>query len=272
MSRCPWCRTEGGELVELDGRMVCRPCEELIGGSVLLRFVSPFPETMEPEYDQYAAVSTEIQDPSSRSASYVSDEVWARLIVETCVPKTSEWSSEADRRDEPDQKKVDWLLTWEGRPVALEVTSKKLPDAEEWRVEGGLKIREPGVVGGSVHDPPFGLSEAIRRALSAKRKAGQFPHGYEKWVFVYVDALYLRVGGAKQAVWPQFENVFRPRHAAAQTAQAGHLETITRMVESFDFYDQVWLVRRGGPSHPWLVAWWVRDRGRHWDMIEVFHK
>lgn len=152
---------------------------------------------------------------------------------------------------------------WEGRPVALEVTSKKLPDAEEWRV------REPGVVGGSVHDPPVGLSEAIRRALSAQLKAGQFPDGHERWVFVYVDALYVRVGGAKQAAWPQFENVFLPRHAAAQTAQAGHLETITRMVESFGFFDQVRLARRGGLSHPWLVARWVRDRGRHWDVIEV---
>lgn len=100
MSRCPWCRGERGELVELDGRMVCRSCEELIGGSVLLRLFSPFPETVEPEYDQYVAVSTEIQDPSSGSAPYVSDEVWARLIVEICTSETSEWSAEADRPDE----------------------------------------------------------------------------------------------------------------------------------------------------------------------------
>ena len=269
MSRCPWCRTDGDDFVQLAGREVCRSCEESLGGSVIPFLTSPYPDNIEPEYDQYVAVSTEIWDPSSGSASYISDEEWARLIVETCVQGTSGWSGERDRPDEPGRKKVDWLLTWDGRSVALEVASKQLPDDEVWRAEGDLKIREPGAVGGSVHDPPIGLCEAVRRVLQTKLKAGQFPEGHEKWIFMYVDALYVNVGGVKQPLSPQFEYVFLPRHTPAQAAQEGHLEEITRMVESFPFYDQVWLARRGGQRRPWLVARWVRDRGRSWNVVEV---
>ena len=41
------------------------------------------------------------------------------------------------------------------------------------------------------------------------------------------------------------------------------------MVRSFaDLYDQVWLARRGGQSHPWLVVRWIRDQKWHWDVIK----
>ena len=189
--------------------------------------------------------------------------------MESCVQGTSRWSGERDRPDGPGLKKVDWLFTLEGRPVALEVSSKQLPDSEEWRPDGEFKIRAPGAVGGSVYDPPTGLREAIRRVLRKKQKAGQFPDGYARWLFVYVDTLYVNVDDVKEPVWPQFENVFRPRHGPAQAAQAGHLKDVTRMVESFPFYDQVWLARRGGQDHPWVVARWVRDGRRRWDVMEV---
>ena len=270
MRRCPWCRTVGDGFVELDGRMVCRSCEEILRGSVLLRLMSPFPESTEPEYDRYFAVDTAIRDPSLRSTPYPSDEDWAKLIVESYVNGTSEWSGEGDRPNGPDRKKVDWVFTWDGRSVALEVSSKQLPDTEGWKCEGGLEIREPGAVGGSIYDSPIGLSEAIRRVLQAKRKAGQFPDDHEKWIFVYLDALYVNVEGVKQPVWPQFENVFHPRHPAAEASQKGHLNEITRMVQSFaDFYDQVWLARRGGQDHPWMVVRWTRDQQWHWEVIKV---
>ena len=90
---------------------------------MLLRLMSPFPESIEPEYDQYVAVDTAIRDPSLKSTSSHSDEDWAKLIVESYVGGTPGSSGEGDRADEPGCKKVDWVFTWHGRAVALEAAS-----------------------------------------------------------------------------------------------------------------------------------------------------